>query len=149
VAVKPIPDGHNTVSPYLVVPGVAKLIDFLKEAFQARELYRSARPDGTIMHANLKIGDSMVMMGEAAGAFPARPCNLYLYVTDVDATYTKAVRAGGESVMEPRDQFYGDRNAGVRDPSGNTWWLATHVEDVAPDELERRSRAAMSQAHGA
>jgi uncharacterized glyoxalase superfamily protein PhnB len=145
VAVKPVPEGFHTLTPYLVVPGVARLIDFLKEAFNAEELHRSARPDGTIMHAQVKVGDSMLMMGEPAGEWKAMPASLYMYVPDVDAIYRRAIGAGGKSLSEPADQFYGDRHAGLTDPSGNMWWIATHKEDVAPDELERRAQAAMAK----
>jgi uncharacterized glyoxalase superfamily protein PhnB len=139
MSVKPIPEGFRTLTPYLVVTGVPRLIDFLKAAFGAREHYRSTRPDGVVMHASLEVGDSMLMMGEAQGTFPPMPACLYVYVPDVDATYRQAVAAGGISLAEPANQFYGDRKAGVRDPSGNMWWLATHVEDVTEEEIARRA----------
>jgi PhnB protein len=145
MAVKPIPEGYHTVTSYLVVPGVTNLINFLKRAFNAAELHRMARPDGTIMHAEVKIGDSHVMLGEPMGQWPPMPCALYLYVNDTDATYKRALEAGATSLMEPADQFYGDRNAGVKDPSGNFWWIATHKEDVPPEELEKRAEAAMKK----
>jgi PhnB protein len=145
MAVKPKPDGYHSVTPYLVVPGVAKLIDFLKQAFDATEIERMAKPDGSIMHAEVRIGDSVVMMGEAGGKFQPMPAMVYLYVDDTDASYRRALQAGATSVMEPADQFYGDRNAGVRDPSGNMWWIATHKEDVPREEMAKRAEAAMSQ----
>ena len=145
MAVKPIPDGFHTVTPYLMVPGVSKLIDFLTQAFEAKELERMARPDGTIMHAQVRIGDSIVMMGEPVGEFKAMPAMVYLYVNDTDAVYKLAIQAGATSIMEPADQFYGDRNAGVKDRSGNLWWIATHKEDVAPEELAKRAEAYMKQ----
>ncbi len=145
MAVKPIPEGLHTVTPYLVVSGVAKLIDFLEQAFDAKEMYRSTRPDGTIMHAQVKIGDSQVMMAEPKGEFPAMPASLYVYVPDTDAVYKRALAAGAVSIMEPADMFYGDRNGGVKDLAGNQWWIATHIEDVPPDELERRAQEAMKQ----
>ncbi|MFQ5627378.1 MAG: VOC family protein [bacterium] len=119
--VKPIPDGYHTVTPYLVVEGVAKLIDFLKQAFGAEKTDCMKRPDGTVMHAQLKIGNSVVMMGEAQSEWPPMPASLYLYVEDTDAVYKRALEAGATSAMEPANQFYGDRNAGVKDPSGNFW----------------------------
>jgi PhnB protein len=146
--VRPIPEGFHTVTPYLVVPGVARLIEFLKQAFDAKEIHRSAMPDGTVAHAQVRIGDSMVMMGEASERWPAMPAAIYLYVPDADAAYKSALRAGATSLMEPADQFYGDRHGGVKDASGNTWWMATHIEDVAPDELARRAEAAMKQHAG-
>ncbi len=140
--VKAVPDGYHSVTPYLTVPGVAKLIDFLKQAFGAVEIERMARPDGTVQHAQVKIGDSFVMMGEPQPPHEPRPATLYLYLENVDEVYRRALAAGGISLREPRDEFYGDRGGGVEDPSGNQWWIATHVEDVAPEELQRRAQAA-------
>ncbi len=146
MAVKPIPDGFHTVTPYLTVPGVARLIDFLKQAFDAKEVApRFAQPDGRIMHAEVKIGDSIVMMGEPQAPWPTMPASMYLYVKDTDAAYKRALQAGATSLMEPADQFYGDRNAGVKDRSGNVWWIATHIEDVKPEEMGKRAEAVMKQ----
>jgi uncharacterized glyoxalase superfamily protein PhnB len=145
MAVKAIPDGHHSVTPYLVVRGVARLIELLKQAFAAEEVNRTARPDGTIAHAQVRIGDSMVMMGEPGPDHPPMPAMLYLYVEDVDAVYQRALRAGAVSVMAPADMFYGDRNAGVKDECGNQWWIATHKEDLTPEELARRTEEAMKQ----
>ena len=139
MAVKPIPDGFHTVTPYLLIEGVAKLIEFLKSAFDAEETEKLSMPDGTIGHAQVRIGDSIVMMGEARGDWKPMPGSIYRYVPDTDATYRQALEAGATSIMEPADQFYGDRNAGVKDPIGNVWWIATHKEDVSPEELERRA----------
>jgi len=147
--VKPIPEGYHTVTPYLVATGAAKLIDFMKQAFGAQELFRMAAPDGSIGHAEVKIGDSHIMLGEAGGPHPAMRTMIYLYVPNVDETYKRALAAGAISETEPKDQFYGDRNAGVKDPSGNKWYIATHVEDVAPAEMDKRAQAAMKQQHGA
>ncbi len=140
MAVKPIPDGFHTVTPYLIVEGVSALIDFLKAAFNAKEHHRTTLPNGRVMHAQVQIGDSMIMMGEAMEGFPAMPASIYLYVPDTDAMYRKAIEAGAQSVMEPADQFYGDRNAGVRDAAGNMWWIGTHIEDVAPEEIAKRAQ---------
>jgi len=128
--VKPVPEGHHTVCPYLVVPGVAKLIEFVKQVFDAKEVYVSRRPDGSVMHAEVKIGDSIVMMGEGADSknFPGM---LHLYMEDVDAVYQRAVQAGAKSLREPADQPYGDRSGGVEDAFGNQWWISTHIQDVA------------------
>jgi PhnB protein len=148
MAVKPIPEGYHAVTPYLVVNGVAKLLEFLKQAFGAEETGpRATRPDGTIMHAEIRIGDSPLMLGEPSGEYKPMPAALYLYVNDCDAVYKRALQAGASSMMEPADQFYGDRNAGVKDASGNIWWIATHKEDVAPEEMKRRTEAAMKQRH--
>jgi PhnB protein len=144
-SVQPIPDGSHTITPYLVVEGVPKLIEFLKQAFGAQELGRMARPDGGVMHAEVKVGDSKLMIGEPMGDWKAKPCSLYLYVEDVDAVYQRAIQAGGTSVREPSDQFYGDRTGGVIDPSGNYWGIATHVEDVSHEEMAKRFAAMMGK----
>ena len=145
MVVKPIPAGYHTVTPYLVVSGAAQLIDFMKQVFAAEELSRMARPDGTIMHAEVKIGDSRVMLGEASGEAAAMPAMIHLYVEDMDAVYQKALQAGATSLREPEDQFYGDRLGGVKDAFGNQWWLATHIEDVSPEEMARRAAAQANQ----
>jgi uncharacterized glyoxalase superfamily protein PhnB len=145
MAVKPIPDGYHSVTPYLTIPGVAKLLDFLKQAFEAQELHRMPRPDGAIMHAEVRIGDSRLMMGEPMGNAQPMFGSLYLYVHDVDAVYKRALQAGATSTSEPADQFYGDRSAGIKDPVGNQWWIATHKEDVPPEEIVRRAEAFMQQ----
>lgn len=145
MAVKPIPDGYHTVTPYLTVEGVAKLIDFVKHAFGATEVERMARPDGTIGHAEVRIGDSIIMMGEATAQWKPMPGTIYLYVDDTDTTYKRALQAGATSLMAPADQFYGDRNAGVKDASGNVWWIATHKEDVSREELAKRMKASSKQ----
>jgi PhnB protein len=149
MAAKPIPEGFHTITPYLVVQGVATLIAFLQQAFGAEETHPPLqRPDGTIMHAEVRIGDSVVMMGELTGIFTPMPGSLYLYVHDADAVYKRALQAGATSLMEPANQFYGDRSAGVQDPVGNRWWIATHIEDVPPEELAQRAEAFMKQSRG-
>jgi PhnB protein len=127
--VKPIPDGYHTVTPYLLVPDAARLLDFLKAALGAEEIVRMAGPDGTVGHAEVRIGDSVVMMGQPPNS-NAAPAALYVYLEDCDAAYKRAVAAGGQSTEEPADQPYGDRRAGFKDPAGNTWWLATHIKDM-------------------
>ena len=139
--VKPIPDGYHSVTPYLVVDGAAKLIDFARQAFGAEEMFRMPAPQDTIGHAEIRIGDSVVMLADAGPENPPRPANLLLYVDDCDSTYRKALAAGGASEREPTDQFYGDRTAGV-DACGIRWWIHTHVEDVSPEEMEKRAAAA-------
>jgi len=140
--VKPIPEGHHTVTPYIVVSGVAKLIEFAKQAFGATEVHVSKRPDGSVMHAEIKIGDSIVMMGEGGESGKIFLAMLHLYMEDVDAVYRRAIQAGARSLREPADQVYGDRTGAVEDSFGNQWWLATHMEDVTPEEIERRANAA-------
>ena len=146
MSVKYKPDSYHSVTPYLVVREVTKLMDFLARTFGAAVVERMALPDGTILHAEMSIGDSRVMMGEARGEMKPMPATLYVYVPDVDATYAKALEAGAVSVRPPANQFYGDRSAGVRDACGNEWGIATHVEDVAPEEMQRRAAQAMQQA---
>jgi len=128
--VKYIPEGHHTVSSYLVVSGVAQLIEFTKQAFGATEVYLSKRPDGSVQHAEVRIGDSIVMMGEGGPGGKHFPGMLHLYMEDVDAVYQRAIEAGAKSVREPADQPYGDRSGGVEDAFGNQWWISTHVKDV-------------------
>jgi uncharacterized glyoxalase superfamily protein PhnB len=138
MAVKPVPEGYHTVTPYLTVPDVAQELEFLKTAFHAQVVEAMETPNG-IMHADVLIGDSHVMMGMAGGQWPARPGTLYLYSDDCDALYRAAMAAGATSLREPTNEFYGDRSAGVTDPQGNQWWFATHVEDVSPEEMQRRA----------
>ena len=138
MAVKPIPDGTPRVSPYLIVKDVVKTIDFLKEVFDAKEIERMTLPDGTVNHGSVKIGDSLIMLGGSPQYSPM-PSMLYIYVEDNDGTYKRAIKAGGESIMEPVNQFYGDRNAAVKDSDGIQWWIATHVEDVSAEEIQRRN----------
>ncbi len=144
--VKPIPDGFQTANVYLVVTDLAKQIAFLTQAFDAQELHRSTMPDGVIMHAEVRIGSSIIMMGQANAQWPPRPTTVYLYVEDVDAAFKNALAAGAKSLTEPQDQFYGDRSAGVEDPCANYWWIATHIEDISYEESSRRF-AAMGNKH--
>jgi PhnB protein len=146
MAAKPVPDGHHTVTPYLTVRNAAKVIDFLKQAFGAEVTYEPLkRPDGTIMHAEVKIDDSCVMIAEESEMAKATPSSLYLYVPNVDNVYQQAVKAGGKTIMEPMDMFYGDRCGGVKDPSDNSWMIATHKEDLAPQEMAKRAEAFFKQ----
>lgn len=140
-----IPEGYHTLTPHLIVQGASKLLDFLKEAFDATEKYRLPGPDGVVMHAEVKIGDSMVMIGEATGQWQAMPASMALYTDNADALYKRALEAGATSIREPADQFYGDRSGGVKDPAGNHWWIATHIEDVPPGELKKRAEEWMKQ----
>jgi uncharacterized glyoxalase superfamily protein PhnB len=142
--VEPVPTGYHTVTPYLVVADVAGLIDFMSRAFGAVETSRFTGPDGRIMHAEVKVGDSPVMLGESGGEWKPMPSVLHMYVPDVDAVYADAIAAGAASLREPNDQFYGDRMAGVEDAAGNQWWIATHVEDVSPEEMRRRANESSS-----
>lgn len=142
MAVKGIPEGYHTITPYFSVRGASELIEFLKQAFDAEEFERHATPDGTILNSQVKVGDSIVLIAEAPkdmGDRKLMPAMLYMYVNDVDAVYKKAVQAGGKSIMEPVDQFYGDRSGAVEDMAGNQWWIATHKEEMSSEELIRRA----------
>jgi PhnB protein len=151
--VKPIPDGYHAVTPYLHVKGAARAIEFYERAFGARLLYRIDQPEGRVGHAELQIGDSRVMLADefpemgvrSPQAIGGTPVTIHLYVPDVDATVACAVAAGATLSRPVADQFYGDRNGGLVDPFGHVWFVATHVEDVAPDEISRR--AAEAAAH--
>ena len=149
MAAKPVPDGYHTVTRYLTVRGAPKVIEFLKQAFGAELFHEPVkRPDGTIMHAQVQIGDSRIMIAEENEMAKATPSSLYLYVPNVDGVFQHAVKAGGSTIMEPMDMFYGDRSGGVKDPSGNSWYIATHKEDVTPQELAKRADAFIKQQKG-
>jgi PhnB protein len=132
------PETQNVI-PYLVVSDAEKALAFVKEVFGAKQMHVFRDPAGRIAHAQLTIGDSVVMMAQANEQWPPLPAAIYIYVPDVDAAYKRALAAGAVSVMQPVDQFYGDRNGGVKDASGVQWWMATHIEDVSGEELERRA----------
>ncbi|MGB3447178.1 MAG: VOC family protein [Xanthobacteraceae bacterium] len=139
--VKPVPDGFHTVTPYLVAEDAKLVIAFMQKAFNAEFDHRpTRRPDGKVMHATLRVGDAHVMIGNASERAKAMPAMLYVYVPNVDEVYAAAIEAGGTSIMEPTDMFYGDRNGGVTDPAGNQWYIATHIEDVSEQELEKRAK---------
>ena len=139
--VKTVPKGYHSVNPFLIVEGASKLIQFLKQTFDAKVEESVNGPDGRIAHAELTVGDSIIMMSDDTSKYGATASHLYVYLENVDLTFKRALEAGASSVQEPADQFYGDRTAGVRDPTGNYWWIAQHVEDVPPEELERRIKA--------
>ena len=146
MAVKPVPEGYHSVTPYLMVRGAQKTIDFVQKTFGAEVIGgQTKRPDGTLMHATFKIGDSLVMIGDATAEHPPLPAMLYVYVPDVDAAYKRAIAAGGTATVEPMDQFYGDRAGGLKDPAGVHWGIGTHKEDVAPQELKKRAEALFKQ----
>ncbi len=137
MTVNPIRDGFRAITPYLLIADATRLIDFVTAAFNGELLGRETRPDGTTMHAEMRVGDSMLMLGEASDR-PPMPSSIYLYVQDCDAVYQRALAAGGVSIFEMMNLPSGERYGGVQDPSGNIWWIATHVEDVAPEEQARR-----------
>jgi PhnB protein len=155
MAVKPIPEGYHSVTPYVIVDDATRALEFYKSAFGAIEKFRMAAPDGKVHHAEMTIGDSTIMLADEFPAMGARsaktiggsPVSLMVYVPDVDTMVAQAVAAGGKLVRPVANQFYGDRTGGIDDPFGINWYLATHVEDVPPDELERRAKKAMTE-HG-
>ncbi len=146
MSVKPKPDGYHSVTPYLIVNGAASALDFYKKAFGATEVMRMTQPDGKVGHAEIRIGDSVVMM---ADEFPERgirspesyggsPISLMVYVDDVDLLFPQAIAAGGKELSPVSDQFYGDRSGILQDPFGHTWSIATHKEDLTPEQIQQR-----------
>ncbi len=148
--VKPIPEGYHTATPYLIVDDGARAIEFYKRAFGAKEIMRIPAPGGKVGHAEVKIGDSIIMLADEAPAMDARspksyggsPVSILLYVENVDTLFAEAVAAGGAAVRPVADQFYGDRSGTVKDPFGHSWHLSTHKEDVSPEEMNRRMAVA-------
>lgn len=145
MAVKPIPDGCNVITPILMVANADAVIQFLRRVFDAKEHQLARRPDGKVWHADLTIGGEHIMVSDASEPYLAAAAVVNVYVPDVDAAYERAIDAGATSIAAPGNRFYGDRIAVFKDPSGTTWSIATHVEDVAPDELKRREADAMRQ----
>jgi PhnB protein len=151
MTLKPIPEGYHSVTPYLAIRDAAKAIDFYKQAFGAEEIMRMAGPDGKIGHAEIRIGDSVIMLTDeypdmgmpSPEALGGSPVSILIYVDDVDAVFDRAVAAGAKSERAVEDQFYGDRAGSVRDPFGHGWYIHTHIEEVPPDEMARRVKAAM------
>jgi PhnB protein len=156
MAVRPIPDGYHAVTPYLAVKGAAEAIEFYKKAFGAVELMRFAGPDGRVGHAEIKIGDSAVMLADEHPEMNhlgpktrgGATAGFLIYVEDVDARFNQAVAAGGKVLRPLKDQFYGDRSGTLEDPFGHVWTIATHTEDVPPEEMQRRAQEAMKKTGG-
>ena len=138
----PVPKGYHTITPCLIAKGTPKVIDFMKRAFNAEEIEIHTGPDGSVMHAQYKIGDSIVMLGEARGEHQPLKSMLYLYVSDADKVFQQAVKGGGKVVAEMKDQFYGDRSGGIEDPVGNQWWIASRKEDLSPEDIKKRMATA-------
>ena len=153
MAAKPIPDGYHSATPYLVLENAAKAIEFYKQAFGAVELFRMAAPGGKIGHAEIKIGDSPIMLADefpemgyrGPRALGGSPVSIMLYVEDVDACFNQAVKAGAKAIRPVKDEFYGDRAGTIEDPFGHKWTIATHKEDVSPEEIEKRYAAVMAK----
>jgi len=149
MAVKPIPDGYHTVTPYLIVKGAAKALEFYKKALGAEERVRMPGPEGKIMHAEIQIGDSTIMLADefpqmgavSPQSLGGTPVGICLYVQDVDTLFKRAIAAGGKEERPLQNQFYGDRSGTMVDPFGHKWTIATHIEDVTPEEMQRRMAA--------
>ncbi len=147
--VKPLPDGFHTATPYLIIGGAANAIEFYKKAFGAVEQYRLTQSDGRVGHALIRIGDSIIMMADEFPEMGYRgplslggtSVSILIYVDDVDAVFNRAIAAGAKEFLPVKDQFYGDRNGTLKDPFGHQWTIATHIEDVTPEEVERRVAA--------
>jgi PhnB protein len=150
-AAKAVPDGYHTITPQLTLDNAAQAMDWYKKALGAEELSRSVGPDGKIMHAELKIGNSRVMLNDVMPgskgpqSFGGSPASLWLYVENSDALFNRAVGAGAKVQMPLADQFWGDRGGAVADPAGYTWWIATRKEDLTPAEMEQRAAAFFKQ----
>jgi PhnB protein len=152
MATKPVPEGYHTITPYLAVDDAAEAIEYYKKAFGAKERVRMETPDNRIGHAELEIGDSLVMLADALPEFATRPpselggtsASVFMYVEDVDSVVKQAVGAGATIKMEVADQFWGDRFGSITDPFGHSWAIATHVEDLTPEEIAERGKAAMA-----
>lgn len=148
---RPIPEGYHSITPYLIVTGAASAIEFYKHAFGAKEVMRIPHPDGRIGHAELQLGDSRIMLADEFPEMGARspmslggtPVSILLYVEDVDAVTKRALAAGAKMLRPVKDQFYGDRTGTLNDPFGHQWTIATHKEDVSPDELKKRAAASV------
>jgi len=156
MAVKPIPEGYHSVTPYLIIKGAADAIEFYKKAFGATELFRFPTPDGKIGHAEIKIGDSLIMLADEFAemgykgpqALGGSPVSLMIYLEDVDTVFNRAVEAGASVKEAVQDKFYGDRTGALTDPFGHVWHVATHKEDVSMEEMERRAKQASAKASG-
>ena len=153
---KPIPDGYHSVTPYLIIKGAAAALDYYKQAFGATELFRMPAPEGKIGHAEIKIGDSPIMLADecpemgykSPQTLGGSPVSIMIYVEDVDSVFKQAIAAGGKEQRPVKDQFYGDRSGTLEDPFGHVWHVATHTEDVSPEDMERRAKAASAAASG-
>jgi len=156
MAVKPIPEGYHSVTPYLIIKGAADAIEFYKKAFGATELFRFPAPDGKIGHAEIKIGDSPIMLADEFAEMGYKgpqvlggaPVSLMIYLEDVDAVFNRAVEAGASVKEAVQDKFYGDRTGTLTDPFGHVWHVATHKEDVSMVEMEERAKQASAKASG-
>ena len=149
MSAKAIPAGHHTVTPYLAIKNAVKALEFYKKAFGATESYKLMMPDGRLGHAEIRLGNSVIMLSDEFPEFGGKspqtlggsPVSIHLYVEDVDGFFKRALAAGAKERKQVMDQFYGDRSGQLEDPFGHLWWVATHKEDVAPEEMEKRVQA--------
>jgi PhnB protein len=154
--VKAIPAGYEGATPYLIIKGAANAIEFYKKAFGATEIMRIPSPGGTVGHAEIKIGDAIIMLADefpemnhrSPQSFGGTPVSMLVYVQDVDAVFKRAITAGANALTPVEDKFYGDRSGSLEDPFGHQWHFATHIEDVPPDEMAKRAEAFMKQQGG-
>jgi PhnB protein len=157
MAVKAVPEGYHTATPYLIVDDAARALEYYRKAFGAAERMRFAAPGGKIGHAEFMIGNSAIMLADehpemgyrGPRAIGGTPVSIHLYVDNVDEVFPRAIAAGGTVLQPVKDQFYGDRSGTLRDPFGHVWNVATHKEDLSPEEMHRRAQAAMKQHAGA
>ncbi|PTR16559.1 PhnB protein [Nitrosospira sp. Nsp2] len=154
MSIRPIPDGYHSITPYLMINGAAEAIEFYRRAFGAKELFKMDAPGGKIGHAEIEIGNSRIMMADDCGgespfsnpqSAGGSPVGLHLYVEDVDAVFAQAVSEGATVIKSVKDQFYGDRTGALKDPFGHIWFLATHKEELSPDEIKQRAEAMFKQ----
>lgn len=138
--VQPIPEGFHTITPYFLIKDAPAFMDFMHKAFNAIEVFTFKDNEGTIRHAQMKVGDSIFMLSEAQANYPIKNAMIYLYVNDVDSAYQQAVNAGGKSILPPKDQFYGDRSGCVEDGFGNQWWIASRTEELSEEEFKTRTQ---------
>lgn len=156
MTIKPIPDGYHSVTPYLIIDGAANALEYYKAAFHAVEEMRIPGPNGKVMHAEITIGDSKIMLSDEFPELGARgpktiggsPVGIALYVPDVDSVFKRAIEAGGTEERPLQDQFYGDRSGTLRDPFGHQWTVATHIEDLTPEEIGKRHEEFVAQQGG-
>jgi PhnB protein len=149
MAVKPVPEGYHTATPYLIIKGAARALDFYQKAFGATELFRMPMPDGQVGHAEIKIGNSILMLADeypdmgyrSPQSLGGTPVSILLYVEDVDAQFNRAIAAGGKVQRPVKDQFYGDRSGTLEDPFGHVWTISTHKEDLTMEEIAKRAEA--------
>lgn len=137
-SVKPIPEGYHTITPFLIADNAGELIKFIERAFEGKVKFTMKSDEGVIVHSEMFVGNSIIMISDSTEEFKPVKSLFHLYVENADSVFKKAIEAGAESIREPENQFYGDRSGGVKDKWGNQWWISTHIEDVSDEEMKRR-----------